>query len=293
VLQAAKLRLEGEKLVELGQPEKGQEKLQRGAEIGGPAEWLSLARYQARHGDLDDAQQSTQKAIDMIIEGSASLYSPQAAEAFAEQAGILRRKGDPNAAIGRLERALSLVGEVSPDAVRVKARLLDDLGLARKASGNIAGARRDFEEAAELRKTSGTPEEECQSLVNLVRLDVSEGKYDSAAVGVDRVELLIPRVPASSLQANASVLVAQIRLRQKRAGEGIEFAKRAIALNRQIANRRGEAISLLLLAQSHRAVSQFDEAREVSQECLRVNGAINDSYGEGRAQYLLDNLPTS
>lgn len=290
VLQAAKLRAEGEKLVELGQPTKGHDRLHQAAGLGGPTEWLALARYQARHGDLEDAQQSTQRAIDLVIDGSADLYSPQAAEAFAEQAGVLRRKGDPNAAVGRLEHALTLVDKDSAAAKRVKARLLDDLGLARKDAGNLQTARANFEESAQIRNEQNLPVGECQSLINLVRLDIAEKNFAPVADGVDRVEQLIPRIPASSLQANAGVLVAQVRLRQNRAAEGIDHAKRSLALNRQIANRRGEAISLLLLAQSYRALEKFDEARKHAMACLQVNQAMGDAYGAGRAQWFIDQL---
>lgn len=79
VLGAANLRLRGEKLVELGQPEAGLAALEEAAVLGGPAEHLAYARFLARHGDLDEACTATQRAIDYFVNEASSLYSPLAA----------------------------------------------------------------------------------------------------------------------------------------------------------------------------------------------------------------------
>jgi len=86
------------------------------------------------------------------------------------------------------------------------------------------------------------------------------------------------------------VLAAQVRLRQGLPDEGVPYAERALSLNRQMASRRGEAISLLLLAQCCRAAGREREAEEHARTCLNVNSAMGDEEGARRAQWLLDQL---
>lgn len=290
VLRAANLRIRGEKLVELGQAEPGRAALKEAAALGGPLEQLAYARFLARHGDLDGAYASTQQAIDYFAAGTGYLFSPLAAEAFAAQAGVLRRQGRDVDAIGRLEQALTLLDERDAYGQRVRCRILDDLGLAQQGNGDLASARRNFEAALESRRGSGQGLEVCQSLVNLARLEVRSGDLETATAYADEVIATLRGTPPTALHANAEVLAAQVRLRQGLPDEGVPYAERALSLNRQIASRRGEAISLLLLAQCCRAAGKERKAEEYARTCLDVNRAMGNEEGARRAQWLLDQL---
>ena len=127
VLRSTNLRIRGEKLVDLGQAEAGLADLKESAVLGGPVEHLAYAKFLARHGDLDEAYALTQKAIDFFTDGASSLYSPLAAEAFAAQAGVLRRQAHDRDAIPRLEQALTLLNEPDAYGLRVRCRILDEL----------------------------------------------------------------------------------------------------------------------------------------------------------------------
>lgn len=291
VLRAASLRLRGEKLVELGQAAAGRAALSEAAVLGGPLEHLAYARFLARHGDLTEAHAFTQRAIDHFASGVSDLYSPLAAEAFAAQARVLRRQGRDVDAIGRLEQALTLLSEHEDTyAQEIRCRILDDLGLARQKTGDLSSARRDFEAALELRRESRRDLEVCQSLVNLARLEVRAANLETAAAYADEVVSTLRGTPPTTLHANAEVLVAQVRLRQGRPAEGMPHAERALSLNRQIASRHGEAISLLLLAQSCRAAGKEVDAADHARSCLQVNNSMGNEEGARRAQWILDQL---
>ena len=290
VLRAASLRLHGEKLVDLGQAEAGRTALREAAVLGGPAEQLAYARFLARHGDLDEAHASTQRAIDYFVSETSYLYSPLAAEAFAAQAGVLRRQGHDVDAIGRLEQALTLLDERDAYAQGVRCRVLDDLGLAHQKTGDLASARRDFDAALKSRRDSRRGLDVCQSLVNLARLEVNAGDLETAAVYADEVVATLRGNPPTALHANAEVLAAQVRLRQGRPDEGVPYAERALSLNQQIASRRGEAISLLLLAQCCRAAGRAREAGRHARACLEVNRSMANEEGAQRAQWILNQL---
>jgi tetratricopeptide (TPR) repeat protein len=290
VLRAANLRLRGEKLVELGQPAAGREALREAAVLGGPVEELAYARFLSRAGEFDEAKAATQRAIDQVISGHSELYSALAAEAFATQAGVLRRQGLDNDAIGRLEHALTLLQPADAYALKVRCRILDELGLAYQKTGDLGSARTRFEAASEARRGSGNVSDESQSLVNLARLEVAAGNLDAAAGYAEKVLAALRGTPPTALHANAEVLAAQVRLRQRLPDEGVPHAERALSLNRQIASRRGEAMSLLLLAQCFHAAGRPREAEVHAYACLDVNRSMGNEYGGQRAQWILDEL---
>ena len=290
VLRAANLRLHGEKLVELGQADAGRAALKEAAVLGGPVEHLAYARFLSRHGDLDAAFTSTQQAIDYFNSETSHLYSQVAAEAFAAQAGVLRRQGRDVDAIGRLEQALTLLDEHDAYSQKVRCRILDDLGLARQKSGDLALARRSFETALDSRRRTGNNLDVCQSLVNLARLEIRAEDLKTAVIHADEVIATLRGTPPTALHANAELLAAQVRIRQGRPDEGEGHAEHALSLNRQIANRLGEARSLLLLAQCCRAAGRKGEAAERARECLEVNKSMGNEEGARRAQWILDQL---
>lgn len=289
VLRAANLRLRGEKLVELGQPDAGLAELKEAAAIGGPVEQLAYARFLRRHGDLEGAYAVTQHAIGYFVDGN-PLYSPLAAEAFAAQARVLSAQGRHVEAIGRLEHALTLPLADDAYSQSVRCRILDDLGLAYQKVSDLGAARRNIERALGARRRLGLSIEMCHSLINLARLEVHAGELETAAGHADEVLATLRGTPPTALHANAEVLAAQVRLRQSRPSDGIPHAERALALNRQIANRHGEAISLLVLAQCCREAGRREDAQRHARTCLDVNRSMGDENGVKLAQWQLDHL---
>jgi tetratricopeptide (TPR) repeat protein len=292
VLRAANLRLRGEKLVALGQPDAGRAALKEASILGGPVEHLAYARFLRRSGDLGRALVETQKAIDYLVDdGTAnSLYSTLAADAFSAQARVLSAQGRDNDAIGRLEHALTLVLADDLNANVVRCRILDALGLACMRVRDLPGARQRFESALQLRREFLRDIDVCQSLVNLARLEMADGELDNAAGHAEEALGILRGSAPTGLHANAEVLLAQVRLRQERPEDGIRHTQRAVAINRQIANRNGEAISLFVLAQCYQAADRHGEAEDNAHACLALNLDLGDETGAEKASTLLTSI---
>lgn len=290
VLRAANLRIRGEKLVSLGQADAGQKALSDAAILGGPVEQLAHATFQARHGDLDGAYKSTQNAIDYFSDGTHDLFSPQAAEAFAAQAGVLRRQARDVDAIGRLQQALTLLDDAGQSAVSVRSRILDQLGLSHQKTNDLSSARENFEASLELREKSGDLIGRCQSLTNLARLEVADNNLETAVKYAEEVIEKLRNTPPTSLHANVEVLVAQVRIRQSRPNEGVPNADRALAINRQIANKLGEAISLYVLAECKFFAGDHPNAREYVKASHELNLEMKNSDGVKRSEWLRKQL---
>jgi len=119
---------------------------------------------------------------------------------------------------------------------------------------------------------------------------VADGDLETAAGHADEVIGTLRGTPPTSLHANAEVLAAQVRLRQDRPDDGVPHAERALSLNRQIANKLGEAISLFVLAQCHLAAGRQSEAEEHARASLELNAAMGNEEGKKRAEWLLNQL---
>ncbi|WHU47075.1 tetratricopeptide repeat protein [Gordonia sp. L191] len=289
VLKSASLRLRGEKLVELGQPEFGRAALEEAAAIGGPDEHLALAAFLRHDGELDRALEQTQQAIDFYSAADDTLHSVAAADAFSAQARVLSAQGKKYDAIGRLEQALSLLLQDDLASEAVRCRILDDLGLAHQHLGDLRSARQNFEESLQRRRKRLTARDVAQ-LINLARLEVAEESLDAAVELANQVIETLLSSPTTALHGNANALVAQLRLRQGRPAEGIPNGKAALAANRQIGNKPDEAISLLVLGQCCRAAGLLDEARSYLLDCVKVNESMGNAAGVEKATWQLDRL---
>ena len=290
VLRAASLCRDGKKLVDLGLPEQGLDKLRDASALGGPLENLAYAKFLARTGELDTAAEVIQTAIDYFTTGLGTLNSPLAAETFAAQAGLLRRQGRDADAIGRFEHALQLFDATDPYAKAVRCRILDELGLACQKTGQMDRARRYLNESLDIRSEVDDNIGVGQSLVNLARLDVAARDMDAALKSADAALARLDEVPPSALHANAHVLRAQVLIRLGRAEEAIGNTLTAISLNEQFGNRHGEAIAQYVAAQCYRATGDTSEARRHAEQSMALNDSMGDASGRDKARWILEHL---
>lgn len=290
VLGAAKKRLEGESLIKLGQTDLGFERLEEAARIGGPTEQLAYARVLGRRGRLDEALAEVRSAIVEILSSQIELNSTLAGEAFVTEAGVLRRQGSHLEAINRLGTILGELDGRAGDAWRVKARILDERGLANQRLERMADARADFGASLELRRTHGRSVEIAQSLVNLIRLESREKNFDVADGHAESMLETLAGTTPSDLHANAWTAVAQLRLRDGRAAEGLPYALQALRLNEQTANTSGVAKSLLVLTQCSREAGETEQARAYAVRCIEVNESMVNDRGAQLARWQLEQL---
>lgn len=290
VLKAAKLRRDGEQLINLGQTETGRISLHEAAVLGGPEEKLAYAKFLARHGQLEDAKMQLEKTMKLITQGSYPLYSPLAAEVFTDNAEISRKLGKPQDAIGELMHALNLLTGNDSYVEKVTCRIYDALGLAFQNAGDVDSAREYFRKAYKIRDNNRSELERQQSLLNLARIELYDGNLELADKLANEVMAYLEREPPTAMYANSYVLGAQVRLAQGRAIEATTYAKKALDVNRRLANRIGEAISLYLLSQCHRDSGMKEDAIKVADECLSLNTSMNNEHGMRQAKEIIDQL---
>ena len=266
-----------------GMLDKGGELLKEAATLGGPEENLSYARHLRRRGQLKEAQAAAQQALDLALEEA--LDSPITAHAFSALAQILSAQGMTQEAVGKLQHSLSLVAPI-PQHYTVYSRICDDLGIAYRNIGKLERASEAFNKSLEIRRKSGRPTEVAQSLINLSRLEL-EGNLDAARELLKEAADLLEKLPPSSLRANAETLAAEIAILDGLPDSAVEHAQSALMINRQIGNRRGEAVALFVAARSYRAILDHGKARECAESCLTVNQDLNNEFGVSLARDFL------
>lgn len=290
ILRAASLSRDGNKLVSLGQPDAGREKLKEASTLGGPPENLAYARFLARQNEMAAAELVVQTAIDYFTTGQGPLSSPLAAESFAELAGLLRRQGRGDAAVGRLNQALTLFEDTNPLALKLRARILDELGLSYMQIHERSKARASFDQSLNLRERVPDDAGVAQSLVNLTRLNLAEGLIDEATASTTRILEILNRLPESVLHANAYVCVAQVLIRVNRFQEAEHYSTKAVVLNEQFGSRRGEAISHFVAAEAAHGSGDVASALHHAQMSLQINDSMGLDFGRSRARGLLEKL---
>lgn len=172
----------------------------------------------------------------------------------------------------------------------MRCRILDELGLACQNTGEMDRARRYFNESLDIRSGVDNNIDVGQSLVNLARLDVAAKDMDAALDRADAALARLGEVPPSALHANAHVLRAQVLIRLGRAEEAIGNTLRAISLNEQFGNLRGDAIAHYVAAQCYRAAGDVGEARRHAEKSLEINDSMNNASGRDKARWILDRL---
>lgn len=290
LLGAARMRGDGEKLVELGYPEQGLSKLKEAARVGGPDEKLAYARYLGRSGRFTEAHAAVAEAIGHFVHGAGDARSAAAAEAYAADATLWRREHELVRAASILQHALELLQGADLESRVVRARMYDDLGLAQQAQVKLEQARDSFQAAHEIRMEIDDPVLIAQSEVNLARISSALGQE---AVAQELAETAMSRLegtPPTSLHANACVLLAEQRLRAGMVGDAEESAREAVALNGQFGNDFGSAVSNFVLAQVLHLKGDRTGAVASAQESVRINEVMRNTQGLERAKRLLDQV---
>lgn len=268
-----------------------------------------LGQVLERQGDFAQALRQHEQAFVVLRQ----LGDPgRATEAFVDSASVLSRLGDPAGARRRLAHALrtyrrlgnrlgmaEVLDRLSGLSYRMgdlaASRRLSDLELqiAREtgstallgealrrsartdwAMGRLAESRRAFERALDLRVREGEEAEAMGIRLDLTRLDLSEGRHDSAArLALQAAEWYRSRSMIGN-EAQAAALLAEALLRQGRLAAAQQAAERARALTELSQDREMRVVVAARLARLDAAEGRTGEAiRELRQRIPEAQAA--------------------
>ena len=227
--------------------------------------WLSLSQVaRMDHDNAREAAYLCHASVAAILAGRPEL-GVQLAEQATATAGPDAEPKLRGAVLGRLGRAQRELGK--PEL---------SLATMRQADGLLTSA-------GEHRLALGVRVSIAIVLREIGRIDESESLNDSIAESARELGAL-------KLLGNAIGNQVGVYLQSGRSQMALEAATQALAIHRQIANRRSEGITLGNLASLQRAAGAFEQAEQTFAEALAINREVGDKQSEGRALSNLGNL---
>nr|WP_267887139.1 tetratricopeptide repeat protein [Streptomyces specialis] len=186
---------------------------------------------------------------------------------------------------------LGLEAARAADDARSEAYLLMSQGVVHLNLQRIEEAVRYQASAVQLFEETGDLLGLAYALQNLANAESAAGSPDSALNHFERALSIFHSLPdgrrgrAVTLTSMAALLNAEGRYE-----EAAEIAVEARTIAHAIADARGEAISLSIVAFAYSRLSQGDEAIDFYQQALRLRSQISDQYGRARILHSIGNL---
>jgi len=236
-------------------------------------------------GDRAEAMASYRRALDQISGSTAHL---EAAHLYQELGLAAFRSGDNGKAVEWAERALQsaerALAEPGADPAHVRiaattaiAQATNTIGVALARSGQLDAARERIERSLEAAQDLGLLDVACRAYANLGVLYSSvepKRAIDASLTGLE----IASKIGAASLQSYiyANLATAYCALTERCDAEGLEAAKAAAALDRELGQLDHLAVPLVVIAQIHQCRGELTQAESTYREAL----ALAEKIGE-------------
>ncbi len=236
----------------------------------GPDDARTAALLEARIGrlliytdQLDEAAHLIEPALD-VLESYAEQV--EASLCYALRGRIAMLQGDYAGAIGWGERGLRLAH--SAEESEAIASNCTILGSAHKSLGNYAAAREHMETSLAINNDNGDQLGAGIQLNNLGNLMNDQAQYADALAYWDRATAIFSALEFAHGQAttlsNAAISLGKLQ----RFAEAETLQRRAIAIKRELGNKRSLALSLAILSDALLSQGSTDAAKDVLDEGL-------------------------
>ena len=236
-------------------------------------------------GDRAEAIASYRRALEQISGSTAHI---EAAHLYQELGLAAFRSGDNQKAIEWAERAVQsaerALTEPGADAAHVHtaattaiAQATNTIGVALARSGHLDAARERIERSLAAAQDLGLLDVECRAYANLGVLYSSV--EPKRAIDVSRTGLEIAsKIGAASLQSYiyANLAAAYCALTERCDTEGLEAAKAAATLDRELGQLDHLAVPRVVIAQIHQCRGELTQAESAYREAL----ALAEKIGE-------------
>jgi len=236
-------------------------------------------------GDRAEAMASYRRALDQISGSTAHL---EAAHLYQELGLAAFRSGDNGKAVEWAERALQsaerALAEPGADPAHVRitattaiAQATNTIGVALARSGQLDAARERIERSLEAAQDLGLLDVACRAYANLGVLYSSVEPKRAIDVSLTGLEIA-SKIGAASLQSYiyANLATAYCALTERCDAEGLEAAKAAAALDRELGQLDHLAVPLVVIAQIHQCRGELTQAESTYREAL----ALAEKIGE-------------
>jgi adenylate cyclase len=232
-----------------------------------------------RGGDRTRAMACYQRAL-KALDGSAAHI--ESAHLYQELGLAAFRSGDNQEAIGWAQKALQsaelAVGDAAPGGDDLKkmataaiAHATNTIGVALARSGELDAAREHIERSVAVARQEGLLDVACRAYANLGVLYSTVEPKRAIEVSLTGLELA-SKIGATSMQSYiyANLAAAYCALTDRCETEGLEAARVAADLDRQLGQLDHLAVPLIVMAQIHQCRGELPEAQRHYDEALAL-----------------------
>ncbi len=188
--------------------------------------------------------------------------------------------GSPVQSTERLEQALDILGEsADPESLEIRARIFNNLGIARYLLSDYPGSLSSFNEAKDHYREIGDEEGELRVNMNIGNVHSCLGEFTTAVERYQESLKFARRVGHPRTEATGLANIASAYVKVGEADDAIEACLESIGIWRRIGDKRGESIALSTLALGHRLKGQYTLGLTYSYASLSILEELDDQPG--------------
>jgi DNA-binding SARP family transcriptional activator/tetratricopeptide (TPR) repeat protein len=203
-------------------------------------------------------------------------------------AELLRRDGPYTDAVTRHATALRAARDLGDRLAQ--ANTLNDLGIARRLTGDYPGATQDLEQALAQYRDLGDRLGQANTLKNLGVVRWVTGDYPAAAGDYGQALALFRNLGDRLGQANALHSLGNVRRVTGDYPGAAQDLEQAMALFRDLGDRLGQANALLSLGEVRRLTGDFPGAAQDLEQALAIYRDLGDRLGQANALHGLGTM---
>ncbi|HSJ57346.1 MAG TPA: tetratricopeptide repeat protein [Anaerolineae bacterium] len=253
---------------------------------GADDERYELLRARAAALDLQGAREAQRQDLAemrRLAEGQRNLH--RLAEVALREAELAGQSGDLTAALRAVEESAALAVQAGDTLAEARAEYV--WGRAYLQHDDHVPARPHVENALRLARRAGNPLDNARSLFLAAILAHSADELDEALAKIQEAVTLFQSLGAKRDEAHALYLYSQLTTLQGNHPEALRQAENGAALSHQVGWRPREADFMLMIANCHLALGDFERSRIY----IEQTDALATELGEeGLARWALHSL---
>ena len=226
---------------------------------------FELAALYEQTGDFDKAHDRLSRLLDR---------EPKFVEALLAGGRVEIRRGNPQAALDVLARALSLATQLENQ--EEKASILQATGIAYRVMNKAEEALKNYQEALAIRRKTNEKRGIGASLKEIATIEAALGKFDAAEASYE--ESLRIRREIGDRAGVGQTLIDLAGFHEDRGShdKALDMYREALEIEREIGNESYQALCLNNIGSVYFSQGRYDDALTYFQQALQLREKAND-----------------
>nr|WP_242063247.1 tetratricopeptide repeat protein [Nostoc sp. FACHB-892] len=243
-----------------------------------------IARSQAELGEVEEAQQYYQQALEFCLETDKT----DKAAIIHNQAILYANKGEVDKALVLYNQSLKINERIGN--LEGKAATLHCLGMIYADKGEVDKAMALYNQSLEIKERIGDIQGKAATLHNLGYIYTNKGEVDKAIALYNQSLEITERI--GDVQSKAGTLheLGRIYADKGEVDKALTLYNQSLEITERIGNVQGKAATLHNIASIYTDKGEVDEAFALYNQCLEVFECIDDAYWKAVTLHNIANI---